>query len=189
MSRLEPPSRRRSARRPSRARILVVCGGERTEPTYLKGLRDSLNNRAVDIKVLSKGRAPAQVVGYAVAQWTPDFDEVWCVLDVDEFDLAEAIGLAREHGINLAVSNPCFELWLLLHHADCRTHCAGYRGVTRHLKRHVPTYDKTRLDYVDYAPGVANAVRRAKDLDPTGSEYRKNPSTSVWRLVELLLES
>lgn len=189
MPRAEPAVKRRSARRSSRSRILVVCGGERTEPTYFKGLRDSLNNKAVDIKVVSKGRAPAQVVDYAVAQRTPDFDEVWCVLDVDEFDLVDAVQLAREHDINLAVSNPCFELWLLLHYADCRTYCVGYRGVAMLLRRYLPSYDKTRLDYVDYAPGVVDAIRRAKDLDSTGNDYRKNPSTGVWRLVELLMES
>ncbi|MFL6141746.1 MAG: RloB family protein [Labedaea sp.] len=39
-----------------------------------------------------------------------DFDEIWCVVDVDQFDLAAATSLARDRGIRLAVSNPCFEV-------------------------------------------------------------------------------
>ena len=44
------------------------------------------------------------------------FDEVWCVHDVDDHPrLDEARIMARDNDISLAVSNPCFELWLLLH--------------------------------------------------------------------------
>lgn len=34
--------------------------------------------------------------------------------------LAEAGREARRRGVRLAVSSPCFELWLLLHHTDRR---------------------------------------------------------------------
>ena len=90
--------------------------------------------------------------------------------------------------VNLAVSNPCFELWLLLHHTDCRSHCAGYDDVVRRLKKHVPAYDKARLRFDDYAGRVFDATKRAKDLDPTGASHDLNPSTSVWRLVEKIAE-
>ena len=40
---------RRAPRRNPRPRLLVVCGSECTEPQYLTGLRDSLDNRAVEV--------------------------------------------------------------------------------------------------------------------------------------------
>lgn len=45
-------------------------------------------------------------------------DELWAVFDVDQQkvqSLAGAVQVAKSRGVRLAGSNPCFELWLLLH--------------------------------------------------------------------------
>ncbi|MFY1670744.1 RloB family protein [Plantactinospora sp. WMMB334] len=95
---------------------------------------------------------------------------------------------ARRLGVRLAVSNPCFELWLLLHHTECRSHCAGYPDLERRLRRQLPTYDKARLEFRHYAAGVGDAVDRGRRLDPTGVAHHVNPSTGMWRLAELIME-
>ena len=73
---------------------------------------------------------PLTIVRHAVAErekWLKDerrgrgtgYDSYWCVIDVDEHpDLAEALQVAQRHEINLAVSNPCIELWFVLHLED-----------------------------------------------------------------------
>lgn len=176
-------SRRGGVREP-RVRLLVVCGAAVTEPAYLKGLRDHLSNPAVTVKVAVKAAAPNQVVQYAVQLRDQDrdaFDEVWCVLDVDQFpDLPVARANAEKACIELAISNPCFELWLLLHKADHEVHCGSYSELERYLKRHIPHYDKVRIRFADYAAGLAEARDRAQRLDPSGLEYPKNPATNVW---------
>jgi hypothetical protein len=49
------------------------------------------------------------------------YDEIWCVFDVDEhLELPRAFDLARRHLISVAVSNPCIELWFVLHFEDHR---------------------------------------------------------------------
>lgn len=178
---------RRAPRRAARPRLLIVCGSERTEPQYLIGLRDFLDNRAVDVRIVRHPRSPAQVVAYAAKIATADFDEVWCVLDVDEFDIATAAARADKASIELAVSNPCFELWLLLHHEDYQNALRDCRAVLVRLRRHLPMYEKAKVDFGDYAKTVPNAVTRAKALDPTGSDHTKNPSSSMWRLVEKIM--
>jgi hypothetical protein len=163
-----------------------VVGSDRTERQYLAGLRDSLNNRAVDIQILRRPKSPVQVVAYASLQ-RADFDEAWCVVDVDQFDIAAATQAAGRAGVELVVSNPCFELWLLLHHEDHRaalTNCAA--ALTR-LRQHLPHYDKARLDFADFAKTVTEAVARAKSLDATATNPLQNPSTSMWRLVEKIM--
>lgn len=171
--------------------MLVVSGSAKTEDQYFRGLRSYSGNRAIDLTLVNRPKDPADVVRYAIGyarRAATDFDEVWCVFDVDDFDIAAAVRLADTAGLRLAVSNPCFELWLLLHHADCRGHCAGYADVVARLRRHVPAYDKTRLDFRSYVDGVGDAVKRARDLDTTGVEHQRNPSTGVWRLVETIME-
>jgi hypothetical protein len=185
MARREGAGGHRSPLRRPRPRLLVICGARQTESRYFTGLRASLASPAVDVRVTAHAKAPAQVVEHArhyADRSAVDFDEVWCVVDADEFDIESAARLARSTGIELAVSYPCFELWLLLHHQDCRAHFARCGDVAERLRKHLPRYDKADLRFSDFAGGVALAAERAKQLDP-----ERNPSTGVWRLVERMV--
>jgi hypothetical protein len=170
----------------------VVCGSRETERQYLQGLRDHLRNPAVSVVVRGKACSPTQLVDYANKQRglsRGSFDEVWCVFDVDQFvDVAEASVAARRAGIRVAVSNPCFELWLLLHFAAQTAHVPTYKKLLPLLQKHVPGYDKARLEFSVYRDGREDAVERARALDPTGEDHTRNPSTGVWRLVERMEE-
>lgn len=184
---------RTAALREERRRLLIVCGAKATEPDYINGLRKHLRNPAVSIKVVTKDKAPSQVVQYALklsAQVPGAYDEVWCIVDADEFtDLDAAARLAKRSTaeslrVAVVVSNPCFELWLLLHFTDHGAPVMSFAGLKPLLKKHVPGYDKSQVDFeADYAPTYLDAVRRAKVLDPSGSAYRLNPSTNMWQLV------
>jgi hypothetical protein len=47
------------------------------------------------------------------------YDEYWCIFDVDEHPhVAQALVMARDNNVQLAVSNPCIELWFVLHKED-----------------------------------------------------------------------
>jgi hypothetical protein len=69
------------------------------------------------------------------------------------------------------------------------SYCTGYQDLVVRLRRHVPGYDKSRLNFADYTDGVGAASRRAKELEPTGTEHGGNPSTNVWQLVATMRES
>lgn len=86
----------------------------------------------------------------------------------------------------MAVSNPCFELWLLLHFIEHRSYCPSYAALQVLLRKKLPGYDKSRLDFEDYGSGVDKACSRAKALDPTGTAIALNPSTGVWQIVRLI---
>ena len=60
-----------------------------------------------------------------------DFDEIWCVFDIDQHpNVSTAIHNARQSGVEVAVSNPCIELWLVLHVEDQTAHISR-RNVQR----------------------------------------------------------
>lgn len=188
MMRRENHVRRRPPSRQPRTRVLVVCGGRRTEPDYFNGLKRRERNPAVCVKVLSNGVDPERLVRYATemrARETDDFDEVWCVTDVDQYDLEPAVRLAKTEGIFLAVSNPCFELWLIYHHADQRQPITDGNEAIKALRRYVPHYDKNALrveDFRDTAAAIERGRRSHNGARPPGP----NPSSGVWRLAELL---
>ncbi len=190
MIRRENSSSRRAPTRTPRPRILIVCGAQRTEPDYFTALKGNFRNPAVIVKIIAKPKDPDAVVGYASQIWKEspgDYDEVWCVLDVDHFCFDRAIPAARERKIDLAISNPCFELWLLLHCAQIAAPIPNAQDALFRLCKLVPGYDKSSLSFPDFSSGVRNAIERAKKLDPGSDGWSGNPSTGVWRLVERIL--
>jgi hypothetical protein len=88
----------------------------------------------------------------------------------------------------VAVSNPCFEVWLLLHRGECASPCQNCDAVIHKLRKHLPAYDKTRLRFGDFAAGLEQALVRAQRLEPSGENHTRNPSTGVWRLINTILE-
>ncbi len=184
MIRRENSSRRHPAFRERRQSLLVVCGAEATEPKYFDGLKRARRNPAITLKIKAKAADPDSVVRYAAGmrdRAEGAHDEVWCVVDVDEFELAKAVATARTLRVNLAISNPCFEFWLLLHFEACAAPLTCYRDVERRLRRHVPGYSKSALRFDDYVAGVDAAVERARHPE---AGHERNPSTQVGALVE-----
>ncbi|XVV17382.1 RloB family protein [Actinoplanes sp. CA-131856] len=185
---------RRSSVRPERRSVLVVVGAEKTETAYLKGLARRFRLGAVTMDIVEKPGAPDQLVSYARNVYGSEgYGQIWCVTDVDHYEreggkVTAAAAIAAKSGIEVAVSNPCFELWLLLHHEACTGFCANCGAVEKKLKRSLPAYDKTRLRFDDFADRLEDAIARAKVLEPSGTDHAINPSTGVWRLVGALLE-
>ena len=123
------------------------------------------------------------------------FDEIWCVFDCDEHPFVnEAIELAARHDIGVAFSNPCFELWFVLHAQDVRRHTDRHavQGLSAQLGL---TAGKGLVDGVwgRLHTKWRQADERATALDTmhhqNGSPPRDNPSTSVGRLVGQLHET
>lgn len=170
---------------------MVVCGAEGTEYDYLTGFKAQFKRRNLSITVAKKPGSPLQVVKYAAERWGgagDEYDQVWCVVDVDEFtDLDEAARHAKRQGIELAVSNPCFELWLLLHHTDHRSWIGNYGELKKQLGKFVTVPADKSVNFTrDYAGDRwKDAVRRARALAPEGTEHlpENNPATRMWRLA------
>jgi hypothetical protein len=127
-----------------------------------------------------------------------DYDERWLLLDVDHCatgtHLASFIGAIREAqqmGVSVALSKPCFELWLLLHHddksavqafSDCKSTEDALRGV-------LGEYNKTNLKQEHYPPDkIASACTRAEALDQTvtGGEIPSANTTRVYQLLKAI---
>jgi hypothetical protein len=180
---------RRAADRDEAVRVLVVSNGTSTEVSYFKGLRNAHRRSNIKIKVVDKRGAPEHLVKHAkyLREMHDEFDEIWCVFDVDEFDLSRPVSEATAADMRVAVSNPCFEVWLLLHHDDRRAPFQSAKEAERALKDLLPQWSKSNTRYEDFQQGVLKAVERARNLDPTGKDYQRNPSSSVWQLILVVL--
>lgn len=125
----------RSGRREGRSRMvqmtrhLVVSEGKETEPRYFEGVRAALgaaNGRKVAIVVKGTGKHTLDLLDFAVehCRYAPEtFDHVWLVFDKDDFPAADFDAMERKcaelsdgsRTFHALWSNPCFELWPLLH--------------------------------------------------------------------------
>jgi len=206
MSKLRRDRERRPARRvpflEPKPRILVVCEGEVTEPQYLIGFKNACRNSRVDVEISPEhGVDPKTLVEDAKARKKKadkaaenerdenlKYDSVWAVFDVDDHaHIPDAVQMARDNGIDLAISNPSFELWLLLHFRD-NPGMKSREVVARLLRTHDKGYHK-HVDYHRYKEGYSQAVSRAKRLDTIANDagtpaWNCNPTTGVHRLTE-----
>jgi hypothetical protein len=175
---------RRVNTRQERRSVLVVTNGVNTEVGYFDGLRTEPWVTADKVKVKFVPGEPAAIV-LSAARIRDDnaYDEAWVVCDVDEFETKTAVASATERGVELALSLPSFEIWLILHLSPGCPRFNNATQVGRHLKSLLPGWDKTALKFSDFRPGVFDAVARAKRL---GEPPDANPSTAVWRLIESL---
>ncbi len=206
-----PPPRRDRDRRPGRRPpfrdpkplILIVCEGQNTEPQYFRGLSNDCRNPRVRIEVAREHGVPKTLVeaakqhkqrSRAEASRENDsnllYDSIWCVFDVDEHPhIPDAEQMARDNGIELAISNPCFELWLLLHFRDQPG--MHHRDVIRQLlKKHDPAYDKS-VDFRIYSAHHRDATSRAERIHESAKwdgEPGRNPSTTVYQVAKLITD-
>ncbi|QDV55453.1 hypothetical protein Mal33_14270 [Rosistilla oblonga] len=192
---------RRPAFRESLPRILIVTEGAETERAYFEGLARSEKNPLVTVDVIGGAGVPRSIVQRAKelkneaskrARREQDdnlqYNEVWCAFDVDEHPGIEAaVQMAGANEIQVAISNPCIELWLWLHFAD-QPGMQGRHKLLKMLKSHLPNYNKS-IDFDIYKPHVPKACARAAKLDQLHESTNSpgaNPSTGVWRLVRVI---
>ncbi|MCJ7481976.1 MAG: RloB family protein [Thermodesulfovibrionales bacterium] len=203
-----PFSRRSMVPRSSGKAILIVTEGEKTEPDYLEGFRKHLKLQAVDIEITNAdGTDALSVVDYAIKLrderkrevkrgCTIPYDSVWAVFDTERADtnpkLKDALHKAGVYKINVAISNPCFEFWLLLHDEFTTAPFAKCENVIRRIKdKFLPDYEKGNIPVESYIIKIPTAVRYAEQCQhhhkTAGTEG--NPSTGVYLLVREMNEA
>lgn len=151
---VRPTGRRRRGKR-----VLIACNADVTEPSYFNhllkelGLSPSmvavskhLRGKDPVLLVRGTGKMRASDAREAKRESFEPYSSVWAVTDSDEFaNLGEAQREAREAGIGLAISNPCFEVWLIDHVKVCPESCAHTRDCEGHAEKigvSVPTDHK-----------------------------------------------
>lgn len=193
-------SRKEGIRRPQR-KIVIVCEGEKTEINYFNGFKTRGSGVEI-IPIHGKCTDPKSIVEYAEErmdrQWSIDLEEgdsVWCAFDVDENKsqvLKDTCNHAKTKSIKIALSNPSFELWFLLHYKDIFSPITRQEVISE-LKIFIPDYEKDKKINIILLDKIPGAVRRAKQLNNKHIKEKKelvstdsNPSTQVFELIELI---
>ena len=125
-------------------------------------------------------------------------DMAFVVVDLDNNE-EKAKGIqqleARNRVEKFIVSNPCFEVWYLLHYGFSTKSYINADAVIRELKKHYSEYEKTSDMYPLLKDKMVNAITNAEKLE----EYHKaekhphpdsscNPYTDVHKLVKIITQ-
>ncbi len=176
--------------------FVIVAEGTVTEQEYFPLLSDET---IVHIKCIrNRHNLPPQEALKRVREYIREeglrkTDEVWVVVDKDswlEEHLSELHAWSKTSShYGLALSNPMFEFWLLLHFEDTKGRVTSDE-CNRKLRKHLPKYDKHVSANVFTHERIKQAVSRARKRDtPACTDWPRNTGTSVYRLVEKILQS
>jgi hypothetical protein len=187
-----------------RKRFLVYVEGDISESLYLKGVRRDLGRYGPNIEIGGTHGEPLGLVRAAISQKERErrdgnpFSQIWCVFDVEapqpHASLDEAIALAQRNKIRCGITNPCFELWLILHLKDHRAWltsdaaCEQLMGLSCGYDKHGKRFDYDVIrDHRDTAAARADTLH-GQLTDPS-SPRERNPWTSVHDLFRELQSS
>ena len=113
-------------------RFYPYCEGTKTEPAYFQAVSRRFRNAQVLIKPIGVGGVARTVAKQAIAYAKElrsgkrgrgsgmssyeEADQVWAVFDRNGHpQFREAVARRKENHVLVAQSDPCFELWLVLH--------------------------------------------------------------------------
>ena len=136
-------------------------------------------------------------------------DEFWLIIDRDDWESIHHHnfdGLVQdcknENNFFLAMSNPCFEIWLILHLKDINDFSKEEQE--KILKNEKLTPSKNYIDKVlgeiqgrgynkrpnpkIFLPMIEIAVKRAKELDINNEDYPKYLGSHIYKLIKKLLK-
>lgn len=176
--------------------IVIATEGEKTEKNYLKMFRSS----KVKIEVLhtTKGFSAPKHVFKRLHDFKEEHnldkdDQLWLMIDVDDWpkDKLTLIGEeCNEIGLRLAVSNPCFELWLFLHLSDAVPDWPfSCKEIKKKLSAILKGYNSSNLQTDKFKPHIKKAIKNAKKLDINPVErWPAKAGTHVYKVVNEILK-
>ena len=200
------------------ARLIVIASeGKDTERIYFKALAKEYTNPRVHVHILERSEeeqnnsSPEHVLkqlnDYERHYALESDDELWLVVDRDRWTEAMlsrvATECAQDEFMHVALSNPCFELWLLLHLVDASLLAPKEQQLwieNRRKSKNADPYLKVRLrqemgsyhessyDAIMLIEHVEVAIARAKALDKNPADrWPQTLGTRVYLLAESVM--
>lgn len=200
------------------ARLIVIASeGKDTERIYFKALAKEYTNPRVHVHILERSEdeqnssSPEHVLkqlnDYKGHYELESDDELWLVVDRDRWTEAMlsrvATECAQNNFMHVALSNPCIELWLLLHLVDATLLTSEEEQLwmdNRRKSKNADPYLKVRLrqemgsyhessyDAKMLIEHVDVAIARAEALDKNPADrWPQTLGTRVYLLAESVM--
>lgn len=165
--------------------ILVICEGE-TEKNYVEHLKIKYRLPIAIKSKIAGNRINSRLVNQFINETGIDNDVDSSVFYVYDADVNEVVERLKGLPGKLILSNPCFELWYLLHVKDHKRHVSS-KEIIKILEDSAPEwkgYSKGCLSEIQKKALDANqheAVARSKKL-----VWPDNPSSNMHIFIDIL---
>lgn len=195
------------------ARLVVIAAeGRNTENIYFDSMKISLCASDVHVEVLHRdsNQSSPEHVYEQIRQFMTEYnieddDQLWIVIDKDKWKdrmlSAVAQHCAQNNNLYFCVSNPCFELWLLLHIEDIATYndedmealamnkkTKGQTWLKRRMRELTGHYQESNYDAMALLPYIQSAIERAEKLDTsTKDRWPQGVGTRVYLLAKSII--
>lgn len=151
--------------------FVIACEGAVREKEYFEHLGEYTSRIRVKVLENTGGNSAPKWVLDSAARYISETglsaaDQLWFVMDVDRWpdDQLRTIHEACEKSSNwfLALSNPCFEVWLYLHIDDIQNSTSQS---CKDLKGELPNKIKGGYNKETFVPLIRQAYNRSRALD------------------------
>ncbi len=184
-------------------KIIIAMEGNTTEPNYFSAVKKKLQASSLKIILLTRDEkntnsAPIHIIeeikNYKKKDSIDKNDELWLIIDKDRWPDSQLSTVAEEcitSKYNLGLSNPCFEIWLILHYDNLSGHIgetwssrtAHDRWNSIHAAHNISSHQKI-------ADNILPAIDNAKELDKNKTARWPNTiGTRVYKLAESIVEN
>jgi len=174
------PKKRKKGNKKIKPILHIFCEGEKTEPNYINSYLQNVHPANRLLKVIkvenTRKNTPVQLVEVASNlkkdKSTPNADVFWTVYDREAITKypdslhKEAQNKAKSNGINIALTNVCFEVWIILHFTDLTASYSSFTDLKKNSplkaelqKIGIDNYDKSEEQLFDL---IANKISKAR---------------------------
>lgn len=188
---------RRTGFKKTKRLYVISTEGAETEPIYFQEFRPGRDG-SFRLKILGNPNHKSnpvdvvqRLIEYERRERPGPNTEYWAVIDRDAWqdaDLRGAYDLVRSRkNYHVAMSDPCFELWLWLHLRPNRPFTDRH-DCQRSLEREWPEFSKSDYPAGILMPLAQVACERAEKLTESTSEWLRSQGTEVSKFVRRLLQ-
>ena len=185
--------------------VVIATEGQKTETQYFEDFKEYYQTKRIHVEVLRRNTSASSPrhVFSELNKFKSEYklvgdDELWMVIDRDQWTeahLSDVASHCRKKSFYLAISNPCFEVWLLLHIKDPAEYSSEELDKFSHkaaleteLRSILGSYNSSNIDSTKFLPHVPEAIKRARPLDKSPDSWWPDAiSTRVYLLAEKIL--
>ena len=192
---------------------MIATEGKDTERIYFEALKNKIQMNQIKLEILSSEdnkSAPNKVfdrlTNYQNKYGIEDDDQLWIVIDKDRWTEKMISEIAcechKKKSFYMGLSNPCFELWLLLHYKDL-SECTpsektalrenkkirGTSLLKRQMRSILGSYSESSYDANAMLINLKKAIEHATRLDINKKQrWPEDIGTRVYKLVNNILK-
>lgn len=191
--------------------IIIATEDSKADPKYFEDLSREYRNTRIIVKILRRNTtasSPRHVIrtldAHKKKHKLKKNDEMWLVCDVDKWGvgLSEVISECKAKKYFYAVSNPCSDIWYLLHFKSLEDYSVKRKsdflkkkksGKRNLIEKEIIdlgySFNKSNIDTSQFLPNVEKAIKEAEKIDfDKSSRWPQHLGTRIYLLVKKIIE-